>query len=115
MDLKKFSLQGRSRGKRKKGDTTQLAAQLAPLEEQDKRIDAKQIGTGATADKGQVERGSGAIVVDNDNMNFPREITEERGEQTFWGMEPVVLAILIVMLVFIAFIAWQISLMPVVS
>lgn len=115
MDLKRFSLQGRSRGKRKKGDTTQLAAQLAPLEEQNKRIAAKQIGSDVTSDKGQAAGGSGAIVVGNDNMNFPREITEERGEQTFWGMEPVVLVILIVMLVFIAFIAWQISMMPVES
>jgi hypothetical protein len=33
-------------------------------------------------------------------------------EKTFFGMEPVVLVILGVMLVFIAFIAWQISLLP---
>ena len=33
-------------------------------------------------------------------------------EKTFLGMEPVVLVILGVMLAFIAFIAWQISLMP---
>ena len=34
-------------------------------------------------------------------------------EKTYLGMEPVVLVILGIMLVFIAFIAWQISLMPV--
>ena len=115
MDLKKFSLNAHSKKKRKKGDTTQLAAQLAPLEEQDKRIAAQQIDSGANSNNGQADPGFGAIVVDNDSLNFPKEITEERGEKTFWGMEPVVLVILTVMLAFIAFIAWQISLMPVQS
>ena len=36
----------------------------------------------------------------------------EGGEKTFLGMEPVALVILGFMLCFIAFIAWQISLMP---
>ena len=114
MDIKKrFSLHRRSRGKGKKGDTAQLAAQLAPLEEQDKRTAAQQIGSGPTSSNGQANRDSGAIVVDNDNLNFPKDIMEGGDERTFLGMEPVVLVILCVMLAFIAFIAWQISLMPV--
>lgn len=112
MDIKNFPLNARSRGKRKKGDTTQLAAQLAPLEEQDKRIAAQQISSGANSNNGLADRDSGAIVVDNDSMNYPKDIMEEGGGKTFWGMEPVVLAILTVMLAFIAFIAWEISQMP---
>ena len=114
MDIKKrFSLDRRSRGKGKKGDTAQLAAQLAPLEEQDKRTTAQQIGSGPNSSNGQANRDSGAIVVDNDNLNLAKDIMEGADERTFLGMEPVVLAILSVMLAFIAFIAWQISQMPV--
>jgi cytochrome c-type biogenesis protein CcmH/NrfG len=95
--------------RRRKGDTAQLAAQLAPLEEQDKR--------------GALERGSashsgarqeyGAIVIESDNRVLSEDIAERRQAMGFLGMEPVVLVILGVMLTFIAFIAWQISQMPV--
>ena len=54
----------------------------------------------------------GSIVVDKNNMPVPREMMEG-GEKTFLGMEPVALVILVFMLCFIAFIAWQISQMPV--
>jgi hypothetical protein len=37
---------------------------------------------------------------------------EGSDEKTYLGMEPVVIVILGVMLLFIAFIAWQITLMP---
>lgn len=112
MDLKKFSLTAGSRRKRKKGDTTQLAAQLAPLEEQNTHFAAQQTGSSANSNSGQSGQGFGRIVVDNESLNFPREIAEERGEKPVLGMEPVVIVILIVMLAFIAFIAWQISEMP---
>ena len=100
------------RRNRKKGDTVQLAAQLAPLEEQDKR--AKQ---GHGAGQGSASAGAtqeyGAIVVDNSVGNLSQDIMEGSGERTLLGMEPVVLVILGVMLAFIAFIAWQISQLPV--
>lgn len=101
----------RSRRKRKKGDTAQLADQLAPLEELHKRNAAKQIGTGDDLAP-QADPHYGAIVVDNDSLHVPKDIEASGDEKTFMGMEPVVVVILGVMLTFIAFIAWQISLMP---
>ena len=102
-----------NRRKRKKGDTAQLAAMLAPLEELDKSSAAKQLGSSPHLGDPQADPHYGAIVVDNDNLNLPKDIMEGSGGGTFLGMEPVVLVILGVMLAFIAFIAWQISLMPV--
>lgn len=94
-----------------KGATARLAAQLAPLEELDKKSAARQLG--ATVAPGSIaESGFSAIVVDNNNLQVPKEILEEGGERTYLGMEPVVIVILALMIVFIAFIAWQISLMP---
>jgi hypothetical protein len=105
MDLKK-RLHIHSRGKHKKGDTAQLAAQLAPLEELDQKSAAKQLGSAPP------DQQEGVIVVDNDNLHVPREIMEGGDEKTYFGMEPVVLVILGLMLAFIAFIAWQVTLMP---
>jgi hypothetical protein len=102
----------RSRGKRKKGDTAQLAARLAPLEELDKSSAAKQLGSSPHLADPLADPHYGAIVVDNENLNLPRDIMEGSGRGTILGMEPVVIVILGVMLAFIAFIAWQISLMP---
>ena len=113
MDLKKLVRHRSSRGRTRKGDTAQLAAQLAPLEEQDQSIAAQQqVGSGPGSGNGQVDRDYGAIVVDKDNLNFPKDMMEGEDEKRFLGVEPVVLVILGVMLIFIAFIAWQISLMP---
>ena len=100
------------RKKRRKGDTDQLAARLAPLEEQDKPAAEHQIGTHVNIASDQADRHFGAIIVDNENLNVPTDIMETRGERHFLGLEPVVLVVLILMLSFIAFIAWQISLMP---
>jgi len=112
MDIKrKFSAYRRSR-KRKKGDTAELAAQLAPLEELDRRIAARQIGISPHLGDPQADPHYGAIVVDNEGLHVPADILESGNEKTFLGMEPVVLVILGVMLAFIAFIAWQISQMP---
>ncbi|HEV7473527.1 MAG TPA: hypothetical protein VGN90_05740 [Pyrinomonadaceae bacterium] len=101
------------RGKRKKGDTSQLAAQLAPLEEVDKNGAARQLGGSLPVDDPQADPHYGAIVVDNEGLHVPQDIMEGGNEKTYLGMEPVVLVILGVMIVFIAFIAWQISLMPI--
>lgn len=111
MDLKK-TLHIHSRGKHKKGDTARLAAQLAPLEEQDKSSAVKQLGSGPHPGDPLADLQDGVIVVDNDNLHVPKDIMEGGDEKTFLGMEPVVLVILGVMLAFIAFIAWQISQMP---
>lgn len=100
------------RKKRKKGDTDQLRAQLAPLEELDKPAAEHQIGSAISAATGQVDPHFGAIIVDNDDLKLPRDIVETQGQRQFLGMEPVVLVVLILMLCFIGFIAWQISMMP---
>lgn len=98
--------------KRKKGDTAQLAAQLAPLEELDKSSAAKQLPVSPHVSEPAVDPNYGAIIVDNEGLHIPQDILEGGDEKTYLGMEPVVLVILGVMIVFIAFIAWQISLMP---
>lgn len=74
-----------------------LTAQLRPLEELE----------GERADTGPLE---GAIRVD-DRVPVPNGVIEP--EPKHWlGIDFVVLMIAALMLVFIAFIAWQISLMP---
>jgi hypothetical protein len=113
MDMKKMRPSHMHiRKKRKKGETEQLAAQLAPLEEQDKSAAEHQIGSHLNSIKGQADRDYGAIIVDNENLKVPTGIMEGRDEKRFLGIEPVVLVVLIIMLSFIAFIAWQITLMP---
>jgi hypothetical protein len=102
-----------SRRKRKKGDTAQLAAQLAPLEELEKSRAARQPGALPAPEDPTADPHYGAIVVDNEGLHVPVDIMEGGNEKTYFGMEPVVLVILGVMLAFIAFIAWQISLLPV--
>ena len=109
MDMKKTSRHHIRRKKRSKGDTDQLAAQLAPLEEQDKPAAEHQIG--APLDKAS-DRYFESIIVDNENLKVPADIMETPEKRHFLGLEPVVLVVLILMLGFIAFITWQISSMP---
>jgi hypothetical protein len=101
--------------KRKKGDTAQLAAQLAPLEEQNAQAARRQgaNGHGAGQNGGLIQE-HGALIVDTDNSHVLRGLGEggDKGEKRFLGIEPVVLVIICLMLAFIAFIAWQISQMP---
>jgi hypothetical protein len=99
--------------KRKKGDTAQLAAQLAPLEEQNARAAKRQGGNGRE-NGGRLIQEHGALIIDTEGLNLPKELTEAGGGRV-WDIEPVVLVIVGVMLLFIAFIAWQISLMPTVQ
>lgn len=99
-------------GRRKKGDRAQLAAQLAPLEEQTKRVSEHQMRTHSLTEGGASQE-VGAIVIENRLSTLGKDITEETSEETFLGMEPVVLVIMGAMILFIIFIAWQISLMPV--
>jgi hypothetical protein len=102
--------------RRKKGDTAQLAAQLAPLEEQDAHAARRQgaKGNGSGQPNGGLIQEHGALIVDTDNMNVLRGMGEGggKGKEHFLGIEPVVLVIVCIMLAFIAFIAWQISQMP---
>lgn len=100
------------RVRRRKGDTAQLAAQLAPLEEQDKRGALERDYPSQTSSHSGAHQEYGAIVIERNTQGLSKDIVEDRGAKKFLGMEPVVLAILGVMLTFIAFIAWQISQMP---
>jgi hypothetical protein len=109
MDMK---LSRQARRKRKRPDPAELAARLAPLEELDKISAAKQLSSSPHLGDPLADPHYGAIVVDSDNLNLPKDIMGGGGSGTFLGMEPVVIVILAVMLAFIAFIAWQISLMP---
>lgn len=99
-------------GKRKKGDTAQLAAKLAPLEEQNKRASDHQMRTHSLTEGGANQE-VGAIVIENRAGTLGKDITDETDVETFLGMEPVVLVIMGGMILFIIFIAWQISQMPV--
>lgn len=99
------------RKKRKRGDTDQLAAQLAPLEEQDRPAAEHQLGTSLSGSE-QADRHFGEIIVDNENLRIPVNIVDTPEDRYFLGIEPVVLVVLIIMLGFIGFIAWQISLIP---
>ena len=104
------------RGRRKKGDTAQLAAQLAPLEEQDAHAARQQQGAdGRHPHNGTIIQDHGALIVDTDHLNLPKEFTERRGGEHIWQIEPVVVVIIIAALLFIAFIAWKISEMPLVE
>ena len=111
MDLKK-RLHIPGHGKHRKGDTARLAAQLAPLEEQDRVAAKQQPENKAVVTKMQSDPGFSAIVVDKEDLIVPKDVMEGSDEKTYLGMEPVVIVILGVMLLFIAFIAWQITLMP---
>jgi hypothetical protein len=102
--------------KRKKGETAQLAAQLAPLEEQDKQAARRQGATnghsdGAAQNGGRLIQEHGALIVDTDGLHLPSELTEKGGGK-FWEIEPAVLIVVGAALAFIAFIAWLISRMP---
>ena len=114
MDMKnsKSSRFHSGRKKHRKGDTDQLAAQLAPLEEQDQPAAEQQIGAHVDAACAPADPHTGSIIVDNEDLNLPTDIIETQQEKQFLGFEPVVLVVLILVLSFIAFIAWQISLMP---
>lgn len=83
----------------RKQERRENAAQLAPLEEK----------TAVTA--GLVQE-TGALIVNSEGRGVSDDIAEGRYGKKFIGMEPVVIVILVFMFCFIAFIAWQISLMP---
>jgi hypothetical protein len=97
----------RRRLSRKKADPSEIAAQLAPLEEQDTEAARRQ---GAAVDG--ANHTAGTILIDKNDLQMPKGVNEDDENNHAFGIEPVVLVIVIVMLAFIAFIAWQISLMP---
>ena len=95
---------GKRRGKK---ETAELSARLAPLEEvveADKLHQAVPDGRPANDD---------TIRVNTASLNLPKRLVEEeRTGASIFYLDPVVVAILVFMLAFIAFIAWRITLMP---
>ena len=83
------------------------AARLTPLEETDAFEDSPQRDGKENADD--------TIRVDSSVVPMPEHLMDddEREGASIFRLEPVVVFILVTMLLFIAFIAWQITLMPV--
>ena len=81
------------------------AGRLAPLEETEAFKDSQQKDSTHPADD--------TIRVDGGSVRMPNGLVEdEREGASIFRLEPVALVLLLVMVAFIAFIAWQISLMP---
>ena len=95
------------RVRHRSGDSRELAAQLAPLEELRKSNETAEI-TGSQV----VAQENGAIVVGVEQPVVGKEVVETEARNGAFGLEPVVIVIVGLMLAFIIFIAWQISQMP---
>ncbi|HEY0546701.1 MAG TPA: hypothetical protein VGC91_15085 [Pyrinomonadaceae bacterium] len=79
------------------GNTSELSARLAPLEERD----------GKHAD-------DDTIVLDTGKLRLPKALLEDEEETSrLFGLEPVILVILLLALSFIAFVAYLIHQTPV--
>ena len=82
-----------------------LSERLAPLEETEEFRDSPQRDGGKAA--------GDTIRVDKNSVRMPEQFTgEDRNAASTFRLDPVVVAILALMLGFIAFVTWQITLMP---
>ena len=104
---KEFSKLVAHRVRRRSGDSRELAAQLAPLEELRESNEPAEINGPQV-----VAQENGAIVVGVEQPKVAKEVVETQERNGALGLEPVVIVIVGLMLVFIMFIAWQISQMP---
>jgi hypothetical protein len=92
-------------GGRDRHDATSEAARLTPLEETEEFKRSSQRKGNHDADD--------TIRVDSTSVRMPEHlIDDEREGGSIFRLEPAALVILAIMLAFIAFIAWQITLMP---
>lgn len=89
------------------GDTRELAARLAPLEEI-----AETSETRRTSTSQMVAQENGAIVVGAEQSELAKEVVTAEERNGDMRVEPVVIVIVGLLLAFIVFIAWQISQMP---
>src|SRR5687767_8418873 len=92
--------------RRRSGDTRELAAQLAPLEE------LKESGEASTDGAQLVAQENGTIVVGAEQPELVKQVVADEERNGALGLEPVVIVIVGLLLAFIVFIAWQISRMP---
>lgn len=107
----RLSREIRRRLRRRTGDTAKIAAQLAPLEEQTKRS-KKSNGDGTNHNDSVAHQEVGAIVVEGHSGSLAKELAEVHEAPHRRGIEPVVVVIFILAMLFIAYIAWQVSQMP---
>ena len=86
-------------------DHLETSGRLAPLEE---RKEFKR------SEQGDAGRAAGdTIRVDSASVKMPEHFAaDERDAASTFRPHPIVVAILVIMLAFIAFVAWQITLMP---
>ena len=81
------------------------AARLTPLEETEEFKESPQVDSTRPADD--------TIRVDSKSVAMPEHLLEdEREGSNIFRLEPVVVFVLVVMLAFIALVAWQVALMP---
>lgn len=98
------------RVRRQSGDTRELAERLAPLEEllpPESRKPATPVDDAHVVDQEQ-----GAIVVGRNKPTLPEDMVGRSDNHGVFGLEPVVIVIVGMLLAFIVFIAWLISRMP---
>ncbi len=86
-------------------DHAEIADRLKPLEETEEFAESPQKDGPAAPDD--------TIRVDSKTVPMPEHLVdEEREGASIFRLEPVVLFVLLFMLAFIAFIAWQVTLLP---
>ena len=87
-------------------DDPQAAERLTPLEETEQFEDSPQVD-------GRPHGTDDTIRVDNKSVPMPEHLVEdEREGASIFRLEPVVIFLLLFMSAFIAFVAWQVTLMP---
>ena len=107
MKGKEFSKRVAHRVRHRSGDSRELAARLAPLEELRQSNEPAEINGSQV-----VAQDNGAIVVGVEQPEVAKEVVEAEERNGALGLEPVVIVIVGLLLAFIVFIAWQISQMP---
>lgn len=98
-----MKLRRHQHGKKKKRDAREIAAQLAPPEEQ----------AGATTRVENNQNGNGSIIIDKGTLKLPQGLDgNERKDTRFFDFDPVIIIIFVLSLAFIIFITVLISRMP---
>jgi hypothetical protein len=83
-----------------------MAERLKPLEETEEFKESPQVD-------GQPKGADDTIRIDSKSVPMPEHLVEdEREGASIFRLEPVVVVIFVAMLAFIAFVAWQVTLMP---